>query len=133
MTTLIISKDKINDIMKIIESHEDAGLFIKDVSVTVENEAKVQNSGFLSKILGTSEACLLRNLLTGKGVMRAGECTIRAGEGTIRAGQEFQCRLIKYKKININIKMRKEISTFGNIEVGKNNFYRSTSPNFKDM
>ena len=126
MTTPIISKDKINDIMKIIESHEDAGLFIKDVSVTVENEAKVQNSGFLSKILGTSEACLLRNLLTGKGVMRA-------GEGTIRAGQEFQCRLIKYKKININIKMRKEISTFGNIEVGKNNFYRSTSPNFKDM
>ena len=119
--------------MRIIESHEDAGLFIKDVSVTVENEAKVQNSGFLSKILGTPEACLLGNLLTGKGVMRAGECTIRAGEGTIRAGQEFQCRLIKYKNININIKMRKEIWTFGNIEVGKNNFYRSTSPNFKDM
>ena len=79
--------------MRIIESHEDAGLFIKDVSVTVENEAKVQNSGFLSKILGTSEACLLGNLLTGKGVMRAGECTIRAGEGELELVRSFSAAL----------------------------------------
>ena len=32
---------------------------------------------------------LLENLLTCKGVMRAGEGTFRAGKGTIRAGQNF--------------------------------------------
>ena len=40
MTTLIISNDEMNDIMKIIKSLEDAGLLIKDVSETIENEAK---------------------------------------------------------------------------------------------
>ena len=33
-------------------------------------------------LLGTLGASLLRNLLTGKG-------TVRAGKGTIRAGQDF--------------------------------------------
>ena len=40
MTTLIISNDEMNDIMKIIKSLEDAGLLIKDVSETIENEVK---------------------------------------------------------------------------------------------
>ena len=55
-------------------SFEESGLLIKDVS---------KKGGFLgmslSTLLGVS---LLRNLLTGKG-------TISAGEGTIRAGQDF--------------------------------------------
>ena len=38
--------------------------------------------GFLSILLGTLEASLLGNLMTGKG-------TFRAGEGIIRAGQDF--------------------------------------------
>ena len=37
---------------------------------------------FLGKVLGTLGASFLRNLLTGKG-------TIRAGEGTTRAGESF--------------------------------------------
>ena len=40
-------------------------------------------------LLGTLGASLLRNLLTGKGLMRAGERTIRVGESTIRSDQDF--------------------------------------------
>ena len=43
---------------------------------------KNEKGGFLSMLLGTFGASLLRNLLTDKD-------TIRAGEGTIRAGQYF--------------------------------------------
>ena len=42
MTTLIISNKEGNDIMKMIKSLEDAGLLIKGISKTVENEAKKQ-------------------------------------------------------------------------------------------
>ena len=37
MTTLIISNDKINDIIKIVKSLEDSGLLIKGVTETVQN------------------------------------------------------------------------------------------------
>ena len=81
-TTLIISNEEMNDIMKIIKSLEESGLLIKGVSETVKNEAKEQKGGFLGMLLGTLGASLFGNLLTGKG-------TIRAGKGTSRAGQDF--------------------------------------------
>ena len=81
MTTLTISNEGINDIMKIVESFEESGLLIKDVSKTIKNE-KEQKGGFLGMLLRTLGARLLGNLLTGKRVMRA-------GEGTIRAVQDF--------------------------------------------
>ena len=59
---------------------EESGLLIKGVSQTIKNEAKEQKEGFLSMLLGTLDASLLGNLLTGKGVIRACECTIRAGQ-----------------------------------------------------
>ena len=80
--TLIISNEERNDIMKIVESLEESGLLVKDLSETIKNEAKEQKGGFLSMLLGTLGATLLGNVLTGKG-------TIRAGEGTIRAGENF--------------------------------------------
>ena len=40
-------------------------------------------------LLGILGARLLRNLLTGKGLMTAGERTIRIGENTIRSHQDF--------------------------------------------
>ena len=43
LTTLIISNEKINDIMKIVKSLEKSELSIKDVSETIKNEAKEQN------------------------------------------------------------------------------------------
>ena len=67
--TLIISNDKINDIIKIIKSLEDSGLLLKGVTETVQNEVKEQKGGFLSMLLGTLGAGLLGNLLTRKGVM----------------------------------------------------------------
>ena len=89
-TTLIISNDEMDDILKIVKSLEDSGLFIKGVSETIQHEAKEQRGGFLSMLLGTLGASFLGDLLSkglsGKGVIRAGEGTIRASEGTIRAG-----------------------------------------------
>ena len=65
-----------------MKSLEESGLLIKGVSETIQNEAKDQKGGSLSMLLGTLGASLLGNLLTGKGVMRA-------GEGTFRADQNF--------------------------------------------
>ena len=36
-TTLIISNEEMNDIMKIVKSPEESGLFIKSVSETIKN------------------------------------------------------------------------------------------------
>ena len=78
-TTLIISNDEINDILKIVKSLEDSGVLLKGVSET-KNETKEQRGGFLSILLGTLGASLLGDLLaknsSGKGVIRAGEGTI---------------------------------------------------------
>ena len=74
-TTLIISNVEMNDVMKIVKSLEESGLLIKEVIETITNEAKEQQEEFLGMLLGNLGANLLRNLLTGKGVIRAGEGT----------------------------------------------------------
>ena len=81
-TTLIVSNEEMNSIMKIVKSLEESGLLIKGVSETYQNEAKEQRGVFLSMLLGTLAAILLGNLLKGKG-------TIGEDEGTIRDGQYF--------------------------------------------
>ena len=90
-TTLIISNEEMNDIMKIVKSLEDSGLLIKGVSETIQNVAKEQKGGFLGMLLGTLGASLLGNLLNVKGVIATSHIhgTIRVGEGTIRAGEKF--------------------------------------------
>ena len=87
-TTLIISNDEIKDIIKIVKYLEDSGLLLKGVTETFQNEVKEQKGGFLSMLLGTLSASLLGNLLTGKGIYRAGKGKgiNRAGEGVLRAG-----------------------------------------------
>ena len=62
-----------NDIMKIIQALENSGVLLKGVTKTIKNETKEQNAGFLSTLLGTLGASLLGNLLSGKGIVRAGE------------------------------------------------------------
>ena len=88
-TTLIISNDETNDILKIVKSLEDSGVLLKGVGETIKNEAKEQKGGFLSMLLGTLRASLLGDLLaknlSGKGVIRAGEGIIRAGYGSKRS------------------------------------------------
>ena len=71
--TLIISNDEIEDIINIVKSLEDSGLFLEGVTETVQNEIKEQKGGFLSMLLGTLGASLLGNLLTGLGINKAGE------------------------------------------------------------
>ena len=80
-TTLIISNDEMEDIIKIIKSLEDSGLLLKGVSETVQNEAREQKGGFLSMLLVTLGASLLGNILAAKGINRTGEGVVRAGYG----------------------------------------------------
>ena len=85
-TTLKISNDEMDDILKIVKSLENSGLLLKGVSETIQHEAKEQRGGFISMLLGTLGASLLSDVLSkglsGKGVIRAGEGTIRAGYGS---------------------------------------------------
>ena len=70
------------DIIKIIKELENSDILLKGVRKTIENEIKEQKGKFLSMLLGTLRASLLGNLLTGKGIIRAGE-----GKGIARAGE----------------------------------------------
>ena len=81
MTTLIISNDEIKDI-KIVKSLEDSGLLLEGVTETVQTEVKEQKGAFLSVLLDKLGAILLGNLLTGKGINRAGK-----GRGINRVGE----------------------------------------------
>ena len=71
-TTLIISNEEMNDIMKIVRALEDSNILLKGVTNTIKNETKEQKGGFLSMLLCTLGATLLGNLLSGKGIVRAG-------------------------------------------------------------
>ena len=62
-TTLIISNEEIEDIMRIIRFLEESGFLIKGISGTTKNEAKEQTGGFLGMLLGTLGAILLRKIL----------------------------------------------------------------------
>ena len=61
-----------NDIIKIVQALEDSNILLKGVTKTIKNETKEQKEGFLSMLLGTLGASLLGNLLTGKGMVKAG-------------------------------------------------------------
>ena len=94
-TTLIISNDKMKDLIEVVKSFEDSGLILKGLSETIQNENKEQKRQFLSMLFGTLCASLLRNILTGKRINRAGECSKsvseetkskRQGQGMVRTG-----------------------------------------------
>ena len=71
-TTLIISNEEMNDIMKIAQTLEDSNILLKGVIKTNKNETKEQKGVFLSMLLGIFRASLLGNLLTEKGIVKAG-------------------------------------------------------------
>ena len=72
ITTLIISNEEMNDIMKTVQVLEDSNILLKGVTKAIKNETKEQKGGSLSMLLGTLGASLLGNLLAGKGIVRAG-------------------------------------------------------------
>ena len=90
-TTLTNSNEEMNDIMKIVKSLEEPGSLIKGVSETIQIEAKKQNGGLLSLLLGILGAGFSRTLLASKGAtaMGQGRGTIGAGDGTIRPRENF--------------------------------------------
>ena len=96
-TTLMISREEMNDNMKIVQALEDSNNLLKGVTKTIKNKTKEQKGRFLSILLGTLRASLLGNILAGKGIVRAGSGNEK-GKGIVRAGTgkqwDFQCRLI---------------------------------------
>ena len=71
-TTLIISNKEMNDMMKIVEALEDSNILLKGVTKAVKNETKEEKRGFLGMLLVPLGASLLGNMLTRKGIVRAG-------------------------------------------------------------
>ena len=70
-TTLIISNNEMEDIIKIVKSIDNSGLLLKGVTETVQNDVKEQKGGYLRMLLGTLGASSLGNILAGKGINRA--------------------------------------------------------------
>ena len=71
-TTLLISNEEMNDIMKIVKALKDSNILLKGVTKTIKNETKERKQGFLGILLGTLGASLLLNMLAEKGTVRAG-------------------------------------------------------------
>ena len=78
--------------MKIIQALENSNILIKEVTKTI-NETKEQKGGILSMLLGILGASLWGNLLTGKGIVRAGSgrplssaSQNKKGKGIVRVG-----------------------------------------------
>ena len=84
IATLIILNKEMNDIMKIVRALEDSGILQKGVTETIKNETK--KGGFLTILsLGTLGARFVGNLLSQKGMLRAGY-----GKGMVRAVMEIK-------------------------------------------
>ena len=65
-TTLIISNEEMNDIIKILQDLEDSNILLKGGTKTIENETKEQKGGFLSMSLGTFRSIFIRKLIIKK-------------------------------------------------------------------
>lgn len=71
-----------NTIWEIERHYEDSGLLLNVANKTIEHETEKQRYGIISIFLGTLGAILLRNLLSGKRLIRASNGVIRVGKGT---------------------------------------------------
>ena len=69
-TALIISNEEMNGIMKILSQLKNSSSLIKGVSETIKNEVKKQKGGFFEILVGSVDASLLGNLLTGESTIR---------------------------------------------------------------
>ena len=85
---------------QIVESLKDSSLLPEGVSEEIQNEAKEQRWEFLSMVLGTPGASLFGNILTGKGINRAGERISRAGYGNNKGQKTTTKRQDHENKMN---------------------------------
>ena len=90
-----------NDIMKIIQALENSGILLKGVTKTIKNETKEQKGGFLSMLLGTLQASLLGNLLSGRGIVRAGEGIKKKSLMSPHPSKNFEIR--KYYEMKLDL------------------------------
>ena len=75
-----------NDIIKIVQALEDSNILLKGVTKVNKNEKKNKKEDF-SMLLGTLGASLFENLLTWKGIARAGYgYHSKEGKEIVRAG-----------------------------------------------
>ena len=58
--------------MKIVQALQDCNILLKEIIKTIKDETEEQKGEFLSMLLGTLRASLLRNLLSEKGIVRTG-------------------------------------------------------------
>ena len=63
-SSIMISNDEMEDIMKIVKYLKDSGLLLNGVSEIIQNGTKEQKGGFLGMLLGTLGAILLGKMLT---------------------------------------------------------------------
>ena len=66
-----------NGTTKIVQALEDSNILLEGATETIINKTKKQKRGLLSMLLGTLGASLLGNLLSGKGIVRAGSKNIK--------------------------------------------------------
>ena len=83
-TTLVISNEEMNDIMKIVQALKDSNILLRGITKTIQNETKEQEGGFLSMLLGTLGASLLRNMLAGKEMLSTGYGN-KEGKGVLKS------------------------------------------------
>ena len=99
--------------VKIVKALEDADALMKGVSEKLKNDVKKGCAlPILPMLLGTLDSSLIGNLLTGKGMYRAGtnkcncgqgmyrtgEGTYRSGHGLFRAGQGIKKKSINFTR-----------------------------------
>ena len=93
-----------NDKTKIVQARENSNILLKGTTKTNENETNKQKRGFLGMLLGTSGASLLGNMLSRKGIVRAGYGN-KEGKGILRAGYQNNQDLMEFIRDIICLKI----------------------------
>ena len=87
-TTLIISNEEMNDILKIVKALEDSNILLKGITKTIKNETNKQKRGFLSMLLGSLGATITYKMF------EINFCEIaHNGKSLISVFQEFAARI----------------------------------------
>ena len=94
----IISNREVNDIIKIVKALEDSNILLKGVTESIKKETKEQKGGFLGTLVGTLGSILLGNLLSGKGIVRAGYSHSLSPASHNNQGQGVTCVGYRSKK-----------------------------------
>ena len=90
MTTLIISNEEMDNIMKMIKFPDKFGLLMKNISETIQNESKENKGGLLGMFLDTLGASLIGNLSISLKIGGGGE-GVRGQKDTLTSFSPVTC------------------------------------------